>query len=291
MVQQAQILRCIEAVALGQQAFLDQQALDELVARLVELDLTGLLIDVVMAFNLLHALFGEVAALEQGDQLVDRRVHARAVFGRPGDDQRRTGFIDQDRVDLVDDRKIQFPLELVFQPERHVVAQIVETKLVIGTVGNVASVRCLLVLGVLERHHDTHGQTKEFVQRAHPVGIAASQVIVDRHRMHTLAAQGVQVGWQGGHEGLALTGFHFGNMTLMQGHPANHLGIEMTHAHDPFTRLAHQGEGFGQNGIQAFALGNPFLVLGCLGLQLLIAQGVQLFFLGVDRVDDPAHAL
>ena len=39
-------------------------------------------------------------------QLVDGAVELRAVLGRAGDDQRRARLVDQDRVDLVDDREV-----------------------------------------------------------------------------------------------------------------------------------------------------------------------------------------
>src|SRR3546814_17071852 len=47
------------------------------------------------------------------DQRVDRAIQVRIVVRRSTDDQRRAGFIDQDRVDFVDDRVILDALHLV----------------------------------------------------------------------------------------------------------------------------------------------------------------------------------
>ncbi len=40
------------------------------------------------------------------DDLVDSVVIVGSFFARTGDNQRRTGFVDQDRVDFVDDREV-----------------------------------------------------------------------------------------------------------------------------------------------------------------------------------------
>ena len=67
-------------------------------------------------------------------------VEVAAVFGRAGDDQRRARFIDQDRVDFVDDGEAVAALDHVAQRVLHVVAQIVEAELVVRAVGDVAGV-------------------------------------------------------------------------------------------------------------------------------------------------------
>jgi hypothetical protein len=79
-----------------------------------------------------------IAALEQwivrnagqttrdtGEVVVDLRSRLRLA----GDDQRRPRFIDQDRVDLVDDRVSVTALHDSVEADRHVVAQVVEAEL------------------------------------------------------------------------------------------------------------------------------------------------------------------
>ena len=60
--------------------------------------------------------------LELRDQRVDSHVQLGALLGAPRDDQRRARLVDQDRVDLVDDRVHELALDAVFGPEREVVA-------------------------------------------------------------------------------------------------------------------------------------------------------------------------
>ena len=55
--------------------------------------------------------------------------------------QRRARFIDQNRVHFIDDGIIMSPLDLLFRANRHaVIAQIIESKLGVGPVGNIAVV-------------------------------------------------------------------------------------------------------------------------------------------------------
>jgi len=47
-----------------------------------------------------------VFGLEFRNELVDRDIELRLIFDWPGDNQRRARFVDQDRVDLVDDGEV-----------------------------------------------------------------------------------------------------------------------------------------------------------------------------------------
>ena len=97
-----------------------------------------------------------------------------------GDDERRPRLVDQDRVDLVDDRVSVAALDDAFEADRHVVAQVVEPEL------RVRAVRDVGVIGGLapvERHvvldrGDAHAEP--FVDGPVPLGIARGEVVVDR---------------------------------------------------------------------------------------------------------------
>ena len=93
---------------------------------------------------------------------------------------------------------------------------------------------------------------------AHPLGVAAGQVVVHGHHVHATAGEGVEVGGQGGHEGFAFAGLHLSDLALMQHHAADQLHIEVAHAEHPLAGLANHGKGLGQELIEklAFAGGN-----------------------------------
>ena len=111
MVHQRDVGRVVQARALDQQAGVAQQLLGVLVAVLGEEDLVRLLVDGEVA-RIDHALAGaqvELAdlLLQLRDDGVDAHVHLGVVFGLAADDERRARLVDQDRVDLVDDRVVR----------------------------------------------------------------------------------------------------------------------------------------------------------------------------------------
>ena len=77
---------------------------------------------------------------------------------------------------------------------------------------------------------------------AHPLRIPAGQVIVDGDHMHTTAGQGIEIGRQGGHQGLALARLHLCDLPVVQHHAADQLHVEMAHAQNALACLAHYRE-------------------------------------------------
>ena len=213
---------------------------------------------------------------------------------RAGDDQRRARFVDQDVVDFVDDRVVQRTLRLlailgiaiVAAPRRtHVVAQVVETELVVRAVGDVAGVGLLPLLHLHVRLDRADGQAQPHVQRRHPLHVAAGQVVVDRHDVDALAFQRVEIGGQRGHQRLAFAGHHFGDRAAVQHHAANQLHVVMPHRQVAAPRLATGRKGLDQNVVQRLAGRQPLAELGRLRLQLLVRHGLKVRLQPVDRLD------
>ena len=209
-------------------------------------------------------------------------VQVGMVLGLAGNDQRSTRFIDQDRVHFIDNGEVQAALHALAAIVDHVIAQVVKAEFIIGAIGDVGTIGGLL--GVMRhlRQVDASGQAEPAIQAPHPFGIALGQVIIDRNDMHPLARQGIEIGWQGRHQRLALTGAHFGDFPEMQGHAADQLHIEVTHLQYAPAGLATYREGFRQKLVERFALGEAFLEFRCLGLQLRIRQ---FFHCRFERID------
>ena len=146
-------------------------------------------VDLVVALAVL-------AGLQPGDHAGELAVPAGRVLGRAGDDQRGTGLVDQDRVDLVDDGEVVAALDQLVLRPGHVVAQVVEAELVVGAVGDVALVRRAVLDGGPVGQDHADGQAEELVHPAHPGGVALGQVVVDRDHVHALAGERVEVGRQ-----------------------------------------------------------------------------------------------
>ena len=170
-------------------------------------------------------------------------------------------------------------LDLVFQAMDHVIAQVIETELAVGAVGDVGLVglhtvhqahlvlvfvrgfacrvvqeSLLAVLGGGGHLQDADRQAEEVVDGAHPAGIPAGQVIIDRHQVDAPAGQRIQIERQGGDQRLAFAGAHLGDLALVQDQPADQLHIVVALADGALGGLPHGGKGFRQEFIQHFLL-------------------------------------
>jgi hypothetical protein len=283
VVHQRDMARVVQRFAFGQDAQARQDALGVLVPGFGQVDLLALFVDPVVAFGFrLLRLRLARHALEQGRDRVHADVEFGVVLGLAGDDQRRAGLVDQDRVHFVDDRVEQPALAAILNTVFHVVAQVVEAEFVIGAVGDVGDVGGLLLLVGLLRHHHARAHAQEAVQATHPFRVAAGQVVVHRDHVHALAGDRVQVDGQRRHERLAFARAHFGDFAVVQGDAAQQLHVEVAHAEHPLAGLAHDCEGFGQQVVQGRALrvaGTEFLGFG---RQLRIGERGDLGFEPVD---------
>ena len=214
-------------------------------------------------------------------------VPARALLGRPGDDQRRARLVDQDGVGLVDDGEVVPALHQVGRVPGHVVAQVVEAELVVRAVGDVA--RVLRAAGRRRHLGEDHadGQAEEAVDPAHVLRVAAGQVVVHRDQVHAVAGHGVEVGRQHRGEGLALTGLHLRDVAQVQRRPAHQLDLEVALADRAHRRLADHGERLGQQLVERLAVPVARAELVGLGPQLRVGQVLQVAFERVDVVGDP----
>ena len=251
-----------------------------LVAFLREQHLVPLLVDPVVAGPLLLGLAGELR-----HELVQPVVEVDVVVGLAGDDQRRPRLVDQDRVDLVDDRVAEAALDPLPRLEHHVVAQVVEAVLVVRAVGDVGAVGDLLRVVLHVREVDPDGEPEEAVDAPHPVGVALREVVVDGDDVDALAGQRVEVRRERGDQRLALAGAHFGDLAVVQRDAADQLHVEVPHLQRPLAGLADHGERLGQDRVEGLAVGDPRLELVGLGPQRLVRQRGHRGLESVDRLD------
>src|SRR5699024_935427 len=182
----------------------------------------------------------------------------------------------------------QRALATIFSAVFHVVTQIVETKLVVGAIGNVGLIGCDLGIIILLRHDHADGHAQKAVKAAHPVGVTPREVIVDGHDVHTLAGQRIQVNRQGSHQGLSLTGAHLGNLAMVQGDGTQQLDIKVPHAKDPLAGLPDHGKGLDEQVIKRAAVIQALPeLLGAIA-QILVGKGLVLGLQRIDAGDLPA---
>ena len=87
-----------------------------------------------------------------------------------------------------------FALHQLFGVACHIVTQVVETELIVGTIGDVAVVgtaTCGRVGFVLV--DAVHGEAEELVHCPHPLGVTFGQVVVHGDDVYAFAGEGVQV--------------------------------------------------------------------------------------------------
>ena len=127
-------------------------------------------------------------------ELFDQRFEFVVLMGRdrgrPADDERRARFVDQDRIDFIDNRVMITALDLLVARRGHaVVAQIIESELAVRSVSDVhrvllaAHIRLLIVLNA------TDGQSEKIIELPHPFRVASRQIIVHRHQMGAATGQ------------------------------------------------------------------------------------------------------
>ena len=216
---------------------------------------------------------------------VDRDVEVGLVVGRAGNDQRRARFVDQDRIDLVDDREIERPLDHLLARIFHIVAQVIEAELVVRAVGDVrpVGVAPLLVGEVGDDHPDRHAE--EAVDLAHPVGVAAGEIVVDGDDVDALALERVQIDGERRDQGLALAGLHLGDFAAVERDAADQLDVIMALAERPDGRFAHGRERFGEKIVELGAVGQALAEDLGLGAQLFVRHRGNGRFETVDRID------
>ena len=148
------------------------------------------------------------------------------------------------------------PLVHLIQTGFHIVAQIIEPKLVIGRVGDVSTISGFFVCLRLLWIDNARCQPQSRINLAHPIGIAAGQIVVHGHDMHALACQSVQVSWECGDQSLAFTRLHLGDIALMQENATHQLRVEGAQTQGPACAFPAVCKGFGQNRIKALAICN-----------------------------------
>ncbi len=109
--------------------------------------------------------------------------------------------------------------------------------------------------------------------------------------MDALAGQGVEIDRQGADQGLAFAGPHFGDAALVQDHAADQLHVVGALPEGPPGRFAHHGEGFFQEVVEGFALGQALAEFDRFAAQGLVGEGLHGRLQRVDAFDAGAHRL
>ncbi len=120
----------------------------------------------------------------------------------------------------------------VFNVGGHVVAEVVETEFVVGSVGDVAGVGGLFVGWALAVRDDSDSEAHKFKKSAHPFGITSSEVIIDRYYEYSFASKGIEVSRHRTYKCFTFPSFHFGDVSLVHYDPTEELDVKRNHVPD-----------------------------------------------------------
>ena len=120
------------------------------------------------------------------------------------------------------------------------------------------------------------------MDRPHPLGVAAGEVVVDGDEVDALAAEPVEVRRQRRDEGLTLTRLHLGDPPEMQRGTAHQLDVEVTLADDPLGGFTRHGERLDGDVVEVGAVGEALAELARLGGELFVGELLQARLEGVD---------
>ncbi len=169
-----------------------------------------------------------IETLNEGLELLEHLVVA--LGDRARDDKWGTGIVNQYRVDLIDDGVVVAALHKVGRRNCHIVTQIVEAELIVGTKGNISLISLATGLRIGLVLIDTiYTKSIEHIEWAHPLGVTLGQIVIDGHHVYTVAGERIEEYWQSSHESLTLTSSHLGNLTLMEGDTTENLHIVVYH--------------------------------------------------------------
>ena len=126
-------------------------------------------------------------------------------------------------------------------------------------------------------------QAEKLVERAHPLGVAFGQVVVDRNQVDAAAEQRVGVDGQRGDQRLAFARLHFGDLAFVQDLTAHDLDVEVPHAKRALTGFAANCERLGQHVVERLAGRETFLELDGFRTNRFVGKRGDRRFEGVRR--------
>ena len=95
------------------------------------------------------------------------------VFNRTADNQRGPRLVNENAVHLIDDGKVKSPLDKIDEFKLHIVPEIVEPELIVGSVCNVATIGLFPFHIIHSLHNDPDRETEGMIDPPHPLGVSS----------------------------------------------------------------------------------------------------------------------
>ena len=189
-VKNPQVLDVVQAPAL-------ERALNTVDADLGQLDVTAVFVGVEMD-----------ARGERRHECSHASRRGGLAANAAGDDQRRSRFVNQQRVGLVNQRTVERTVNEIRHVTREQIAQVIEARFLGGHVSHVAEIRATPLVGSHPLLDDADREAKPAVDRTHPLRVSSSEVIVEGQHVNALAGERVQRCRHHGRKRLPFAGLH-----------------------------------------------------------------------------------
>ena len=157
-----------------------------------------------------------------------------------GDDQRRTGIVNQDGVHLIHHGKMVLALNQVLCLAGHVVSEVVKAKLVVGAVHDIAGIGFFPSRGIgLVLIDAVYAEAVKLKQGGIPLGISLGEVVVDCHQVYTTSGECIEEGRERGYQRFTFTSTHFRDFSFVKDHAADQLHVVVHHVPDHLGTCCH----------------------------------------------------
>ena len=163
-------------------------------------------------------------------------------------------------------------LNHIFFFNHHVISKVVETKLVVCCINNIAVISLTSFVCVHFVKNYANCKTEEFINLSHCFGVTFCKVIVYRYNVYAFAVKGIKVCRKCSYKGFTFTCFHFRNSSLMKNNAADKLYTEMAHTHNSPCCFPYCCVCFGKKAVESFSVFISFFKFNCFGFKLVICK-------------------
>ncbi len=179
------------------------------------------------------------------DQCIRFPIQVCGFISLSGNYKRRSGFVYQYRVDLVNNCKVMTALNHIMTVESHIVSQVVKSHFIVCAICNIGIVSNSSFLRAESVYNKPDLKPQKSVNLAHPLAVSFCKVIIYGDYMNPLALQSVEIRRHYSHESFTLARLHFSYSALMQNYTAYYLNSVRSHTQNTPRRLPRCGERFG----------------------------------------------
>ena len=182
------------------------------------------------------------ARRERSDELRQPRRERLVTVDAAGDHERDARLVDHQRIRFVHEREVERPVHQIGRVHRQQIAQVIEPGFLRGDVGDVRAVGGASRSGRHPLLNVADREPEHPIDRAHPLGVAPGQIVVERQDVHAAIGEGVERRRHHRRERLALARLHLDDVSIVERQRRDDLFVEWPLPEHAARCLARQRE-------------------------------------------------